>query len=532
MAGSGAHLQRPVGAQLGQRGGQRQPGHGRGALSDDLDPGDAPGGQALADVVGQGVGPEGHGQPAAGVDQLAPQRLAEAVGRLRDLLQQVVGEVAAVDVPGGDLGGAEVVRGDGQRGAVVGEAGDALQRPRPAAVEHDDLAPAGGGVVGVGGRLAVHPQVAVGDLDDAVGLAGHHVGVVGQADVEGLAAAPEGQQHGVGLGAGRGADGDRSLEAGHRVAERGGEVGALGHPPGHQGRDDLGVGGDLGGDPQAVEGLEVGEVVDVAVERGDDVGGVVAAFGQLGAVDRVGVGLADDADRGPAGVAEHDRHGVAGERQPQQVVGPEGGAQRGGVVAQLADLGRRLVDERQAAVDRPDGARPEQRVGGPPVHQLPDGGAVEVEPVVADEDVEAGAVAAPDLEPVDGGQRLLDGHVALGGRPGRLAAGQVGDRPGGADAVLLDRPDGVLEPGDGGVHGLDAGQRGAVAVVARVEPGLDRRDGAAERRGRHPRPRPAAAGRGPGRGRRRRRAAGGRRPRPARPRRCRRRPAGRRRPAW
>ena len=157
-------------------------------------------------------------------------------------------------------------------------------------------------------------------------------------------------------------------------------------------------------------------------------------------------------------VAQHDRDGVVGRhRQAQQVVGAQGVAQRPGVVAQLADLGRGLVDERQAPVDQAHGARPEQRVGGPPPQQPRDGRAVDVEPVVAHEHVDARRVAPPHLEPVDRRQRLLDRRVRLGGAPTRLAAGEVGHGSGGAHAVLLDRPHRVLQPDHGGVHRLELG---------------------------------------------------------------------------
>ena len=45
----------------------------------------------------------------------------------------------------------------------------------------------------------------------------------------------------------------------------------------HDGRDDLGIGGDRTGDAQAVLHLDVGVVVDVAVQRGDDVGRACAS---------------------------------------------------------------------------------------------------------------------------------------------------------------------------------------------------------------------------------------------------------------
>jgi hypothetical protein len=77
--------------------------------------------------------------------------------------------------------------------------------------------------------------------------------------------------------------------------------------------------------------LDVGVVVDVAVQHGHRVRALALGARHLGllAVDRVAVGLADDADAGPAGVAEH-RHARLGlgEREPQQVVGVHRGAQR------------------------------------------------------------------------------------------------------------------------------------------------------------------------------------------------------------
>jgi hypothetical protein len=106
---------------------------------------------------------------------------------------------------------------------------------------------------------------------------------------------------------------------------------------------------------------------------------------------------------------------VGRERQAQQVVRADRVAQHPGVVAQLTDLGRGLVDEAQAAVDHPHRARAEQRIGRPLAQHLGDRGAREVEAVVAHEDVDPGRVAAPDLQAVDGGQGLLDRGVALGG---------------------------------------------------------------------------------------------------------------------
>ena len=82
---------------------------------------------------------------------------------------------------------------DGQLRAVVGEAPDAVER-RPRG-RRRARGPALGCAAssGAGRRLAVHPQVRAGLLDQPVRLAGHDERVVGQADVERLAAAPQGQ---------------------------------------------------------------------------------------------------------------------------------------------------------------------------------------------------------------------------------------------------------------------------------------------------------------------------------------------------
>ena len=76
----------------------------------------------------------------------------------------------------------ELVVGDRQRGAVVGEPARCPSSvPARARVEHDDLAPAAPGLLGVGRRLAVHAQVASRLLDQAVRLAGDDERVLGAA---------------------------------------------------------------------------------------------------------------------------------------------------------------------------------------------------------------------------------------------------------------------------------------------------------------------------------------------------------------
>ena len=105
-------------------------------------------------------------------------------------------------------------------------------------------------------------------------------------------------------------------------------------------------------------------VVDVAVEHADDERRRRAAgLLELVAVDRVGVGLGDDADAGPAGVAEHGDLGpFAAQRQAQQAVGARRPRGIAGVVAELADLGRRLVHDRQRRPAKRAAPALEQRV--------------------------------------------------------------------------------------------------------------------------------------------------------------------------
>ena len=299
--------------------------------------------------LGQRLVAERDRQATVAFDHLAAQGLAERRRRLRDLLEQEVRELAAVDVAGGDLGVLQLVLVHRQRRAVERVALDAGERARAVRVEHHHLAAGGGGALGIGRRLAVHAQVGGRLLDQAVGLAGHDVGVLDHAHVEGLATAPERQEQAVGGGGGLGGDAHRARELRHRRAEGVLHSGAALHAAGDEGWDDLGVGGDLGRHLQALERLEVGVVVDVAVERAHHVGTLVTV--ELLVVERVRVGLGDDADTRPAGVAEHHDLGVVvRECEVQQRVVADRGTQHRGVVAELTDLGGGLVDEGELAV--------------------------------------------------------------------------------------------------------------------------------------------------------------------------------------
>ena len=83
-------------------------------------------------------------------------------------------------------------------------------------------------------------------------------------------------------------------------------------------------------------------------------------------VQRVRVGLGDDADARPARVPEHHDLGrvVGRARDGAASSSRMAAAEHRGVVAELADLGRGLVHESELAVGGAHRARSEQRIGG------------------------------------------------------------------------------------------------------------------------------------------------------------------------
>ena len=119
--------------QAAQDGGHALARDGRGALADHQHAGDRAGGEPFGHILGERPLAELGSQEAVALTDAAPQGLAEAARCLGDLLQQEVRVGAAVDVAGGDLGDLLVVGAEGQLGAVVGEAADALQLTRVAA---------------------------------------------------------------------------------------------------------------------------------------------------------------------------------------------------------------------------------------------------------------------------------------------------------------------------------------------------------------------------------------------------------------
>ena len=160
-----------------------------------------------------------------------------------------------------------------------------------------------------------------------------------------------------------------------------------------------------------------------------------------------------------------------GQRQLQELVGAQPVAQGRGVVPQLADLRRGLVDDDQHAVGQPGRSAGEGRMV--PVGQgAGDDGVRRVQAVAGELHLQAGGVPAPDLEAVQRGEGLVQAEQdrqAGGARvpsPERLHLGR------GPEAVPADGPQGVLAPDQCGVGGLQL--RGLQELVRVVQGCLHR----------------------------------------------------------
>ena len=224
-------------------------------------------------------------------------------------------------------------------------------------------------------------------------------------------------------------------------------------------------------------GHQLTVIVDVSVQRGDHARGLRGP--RLHLVDGMGIGLIDQADARPPGVAQHGDPGLLGlERTAQQVVGLDRRAQLTHVVAELADLARHLVDEAEMTVRRGDGAAAQQRIAAL-LELRGDIGLAQVEPVAGDQQLESGGVPSADLEPVerrDGDLHRGEGFDRRGARA--IRADHLGYGPGVGDPLHPDCPDRVLDLQQPGVDRLDrvAHQR----YGAGVDPPLELLDPALE----------------------------------------------------
>ena len=97
---------------------------------------------------------------------------------------------------------------------------------------------------------------------------------------------------------------------------------------------------------QRLSCFEISEVIDVAVKYGGDVGptDLIGLF----RVERMSVGLTDNANAGPTSMAEDNCLDIGRiKRMAKQWVRNDRSAKRSSVVAEFADLGRCLINETQ-----------------------------------------------------------------------------------------------------------------------------------------------------------------------------------------
>ena len=121
---------------------------------------------------------------------------------------------------------------------------------------------------------------------------------------------------------------------------------------------------------------------------------------------------------------------------------------RGGVVAELADLGGRLVDEAEVALGGAHRLRPEEVVAGAGGERARrPRGRSRSRPWSRTRTVSPARVAAAHLEPVEGGERLLDRRADLDGRPRRRRARRARATAAAVrQPVAHHRPQRVLQP--------------------------------------------------------------------------------------
>ena len=380
--------------------------------------------------------------------------------------------ITPVDVASGDLGDGDVIGRNSQIGAVVRLAQHPLDRSRKLTVKLDDLTATGVGILGVAGRLAVHADIVGCLLNHAIGLGSDDVRVLGETDVERLTGATQGQLKLVRCGRRARTDGHGTFERRDRAPERLRRPKPLTETPARERRDDLGIGGDGRCDRHALLGDQIGEVVDIAVERADDIG--AGSVEQL-AVERVSIRLGDDADRRPTGVAEHQgAGGFVGERSVQQRVVGERLADHRRVVAELADLGSGLVHDAQDPVDDANRAGAEVGVARTSGDLGGDHRIVEVERMVVNEDVQAGAIAAADLEPIDRRQGLVDRQASLERAGLHRTAVEAADDLGGPKSVAGDRPHPIANGDQSLVAGFELARRKRAVLLESLFLLLDR----------------------------------------------------------
>ena len=182
------------------------------------------------------------------------------------------------------------------------------------------------------------------------------------------------------------------------------------------------------------------------------------------------VRLGDDADAGPAGVAEQSDASMRGLEGPaQQGITCEVGPKRSSVVTKLPNLGSCLIDERQRVGRRLNGVRLEQWVGAAISEQH--GQRFGLNVVAPHVQMHASRIAATHFESIDRRESLLDNQVAGERRGRRCRAGQRRHFKNSPQTIVGDRPHRILQRDQVGARPFEC--IGVEARVVAIETRLD-----------------------------------------------------------
>ena len=239
------------------------PRHRGRSLADHTDPGDRAVGESRGDVGRQCDVADGRSSTLPStIDDLAAQGLGEAERRLGDLLQQEVRRVATVDVARRDLGGDHVAGTDRVR--RFRRTPNRWTPSSVPAVSPDTTTISPPCSPSIRMYVLVSSTTPYGSLATIVQSSA-------EPDVHALTAAAQGEEERARHVGARHADRHRPFERADGAAERLDGIDTGRQMTCHERRDHLRVGRDRCGDAQPVRGPQVGVVVDVTVQRGNDV---------------------------------------------------------------------------------------------------------------------------------------------------------------------------------------------------------------------------------------------------------------------
>ena len=253
-------------------------GHGRRAVADHHDPVELSPFEAPAERLRENIHAqvETHLRPRLRIRGAAvfPQEgFPDRQNGLFDLLEEIVGVGPPVDVPGGDLRPLKIVFRQGKGRSVITKGPEAGQSARRFPVEDDDLSRRHRRPTAAGWRLSLHLEKGGGPLHQTVQFRREQVAVGGEADIEGLAAAAQGEENLSRRAVGGHGDGVRPFEARDGAAKGLGQIVPRPQISLDLEGDDFRIGSHFRGNglsPRLQRVPQRGVVVDVAVQDDAD----------------------------------------------------------------------------------------------------------------------------------------------------------------------------------------------------------------------------------------------------------------------